>query len=331
MELRGWALTLVKWLVELHGGSVEAQSPGLGQGAEFIVRLPLLPGFSPAETRETERAVQTERAARLRVLVVDDHADVLYSTYKLLSLMGHHVHTASNSAAALHTARSFQPQVLLIDIQLPGMDGYELARRLRAEPGIEGALFIAITGYGQETDPSLTRTEQRGLMFDHYLVKPVDFAAIEALLNRAAGDRQALVCGVSEDSLQSERGGKRDPPVERTERPRVEDPLGAQQERDLSATAPCGPHEINQPLMVIMSYLEGARRMFGDVAQANPAFAEFLEEMARNTRRAVDLVRVMRDEGRNAETGASTEVREEPGIPESEQARATKFEHGDAV
>jgi CheY-like chemotaxis protein len=173
----GIGLTLVKSLVELHGGRVEARSGGPGQGSEFTVRLPL-----GAENPEEAPAPAAERAGSngrpLRVLVVDDNVDAAASLALLLEAYGHAVQTAHDGRAALALAADFVPQVVLLDIGLPGLDGYAVARQLRRQPGLEGAMLVALTGYGQEEDRR--RSREAGL--DRHLVKPVDPAELERLL-----------------------------------------------------------------------------------------------------------------------------------------------------
>jgi signal transduction histidine kinase/CheY-like chemotaxis protein len=163
----GIGLTLVKRLVKMHGGSVEARSKGLGHGAEFIVRLPILSGASveppPPPAR---RARETAR----RMLIVDDNEDSARSMATLQRLRGHETRTAFTGPDAVVAAAEFVPEVVLLDIGLPGMDGFEVARRLRAMPALAGAFLVAMTGYGSDED----KTQARAAGFDEYLVKPVD-------------------------------------------------------------------------------------------------------------------------------------------------------------
>jgi PAS domain S-box-containing protein len=183
----GIGLTLVRRLVDLHGGTVEAHSAGLNQGSEFIVRLPLgsSPGRHDGESPQTDRVPGAPTQPR-RVLVVDDNVDAAESLAMVLRMMGHQARTAHNGQAALAAAQEFQPQVALLDIGLPGMDGYEIARRFRRQPGLGQALLVALTGYGQEDD----RRRSREAGFDHHLVKPVDLDALQQLLAGAAAGHQ---------------------------------------------------------------------------------------------------------------------------------------------
>jgi PAS domain S-box-containing protein len=176
----GIGLTLVRHLVELHGGRIEAKSAGPGQGAEFTVYLPCVlaseSDFDATVETDDETALQTETGAR--ILVVDDNVDVAESMAVLLELEGHQVRTVYTAHAALETARTFRPDVVLLDIGLPGMDGYEVARRLRACPATRHVLLIALTGYGREED----RARSKAAGFDQHLVKPVEPEAMNAMI-----------------------------------------------------------------------------------------------------------------------------------------------------
>src|SRR6185369_3183357 len=152
----GIGLTLVRSLVEMHGGTVEAHSPGLGQGSEFIIRLPLRPeGGLAGPEREAAHTPETSpfTAARpVRVLVVEDNVDAAESLATLLRLWGHDVRVVHDGLDALDAARSYLPEVVLLDIGLPGLDGYQVAERLRTERGLASTLLVAMTGYGQPED-----------------------------------------------------------------------------------------------------------------------------------------------------------------------------------
>jgi CheY-like chemotaxis protein len=183
----GIGLTLVKRLVELHGGTVEARSAGLGKGSEFIVRLPALADQRAPGGDVTGRPVAgVERRksdlARFRILVVDDHRDAGESLATLLRLLGHQVRVAYDGMSAMEAARVFRPQVALLDIGMPGMDGIELGARLRREPELAGLLLVALTGYGRDED----RKRSSAAGFNHHLVKPVDIAALNGLLAQHA-------------------------------------------------------------------------------------------------------------------------------------------------
>ena len=171
----GIGLTLVRRLAEMHGGSVEAHSAGAGQGSQFVVRLPIA-----IETSATAPSPPAARAAaeRRRILVVDDNRDAAASLAMLLELDGHSVVTAHDGSAALIAAETHRPDVALLDIGLPVMDGAEVCRRIRQQPWGRGMTLIALTGWGQAEDRS--RTREAG--FDGHLVKPVNYADLIALL-----------------------------------------------------------------------------------------------------------------------------------------------------
>jgi signal transduction histidine kinase/CheY-like chemotaxis protein len=172
----GIGLTLVKTLVELHGGSVEARSEGPGKGSQFVVRLPVPEPQSPGESG-AKPAGPTPVSPR-RVLVVDDNVDAAESLAMLLRVERHEVYTAHDGSTALAAAAAFRPEIVLLDIGLPRMDGYEVARRLRGQDGFQKTLLVALTGYGQEED----RRRAAAAGFDAYLVKPADPAALHELL-----------------------------------------------------------------------------------------------------------------------------------------------------
>jgi two-component system CheB/CheR fusion protein len=174
----GIGLTLVKRLVQLHGGTVEAISAGLGKGSEFILRLPAAPMPVRVPLSKNPEGPSSPGPAARRVLVVDDNVDTSESLAQLIRLAGHEVTTAANGAAGLEKARSFHPDVVLLDIGLPGMDGYEVARRLREQSRPCAPLLVAVTGYGQPED--CRRAAAAG--FDRHVVKPVDWSTIAELL-----------------------------------------------------------------------------------------------------------------------------------------------------
>ena len=175
----GIGLTLVRQLVELHGGRVEARSDGPGQGSEFIVRLPAAAPPDTAESKGSAGEDTRPASYALKILVVEDNVDSAEMLSFVLKLGGHEVRMAHDGLAALETARDFQPQVVLCDIGLPGMNGYEVAQKLRAQPELQQTRFIALTGYGQEEDRRRAYTAG----FDYHLVKPVEPETLGALLN----------------------------------------------------------------------------------------------------------------------------------------------------
>jgi len=173
----GIGLTLVKRLVEMHGGRVQANSAGLGTGSEFEVHLPVAAMTRP-RTSATES--NTRMRVRLRVLVVEDNHDAAEALTMLLELFGHEPTVVSEGATALEAVRNSSFDIALVDIGLPGIDGYEVARRIRMIPGAKTLTLVALTGYGQEAD------KQRALSagFDEHLTKPVKIERLQALLNR---------------------------------------------------------------------------------------------------------------------------------------------------
>jgi PAS domain S-box-containing protein len=181
----GLGLTLVRRLTELHGGTVAVSSGGSDKGSEFTIRLPLLPeGVEPPLGAEPLQA-SAAPARGLRVLVVDDNKDAAESLAVVLQLDGHQTRTAGDGPQALAAAREFLPEAVFLDIGLPGkMDGYEVARRLRQEPGVERALLVAVTGYGTPEDVARARQAR----FDHHITKPADPLLVQRLLaERIAG------------------------------------------------------------------------------------------------------------------------------------------------
>ncbi|MDR3619427.1 MAG: response regulator [Paludisphaera borealis] len=172
----GIGLTLVKSLVELHGGTVTASSAGPGEGSEFTVRLPLVE-VAVAEGTSRKEADLNAAKRGARILVVDDNADTAAGMARLLKLLGHDVAVAQDGPTAVEAARSHRPDVVLLDIGLPGMDGHQVARALRNE-GFANAVIVAVSGYGQEDD--VRRSQAAG--FNHHLVKPVDFDSLISLL-----------------------------------------------------------------------------------------------------------------------------------------------------
>jgi CheY-like chemotaxis protein len=173
----GIGLTLVKSLVEMHGGSVKACSEGPGRGSEFVVRLPLAASRCPAEVSKENRPAAAVLLRR-RVLVVDDNKDAAESLGMLLKLLGAEVHVAYSGPEALEALTSYKPAVVLLDIGMPGMDGHEVARRIRQQPEFRDVTLIALTGWGQDEDRRRSRTAG----FDYHLIKPPDVSALQTLL-----------------------------------------------------------------------------------------------------------------------------------------------------
>jgi CheY-like chemotaxis protein/two-component sensor histidine kinase len=186
----GLGLTLVRRLTEMHGGKVEAHSAGLGQGSEFVVHLPLVP-LGP-ETFEVsahserpddmDAMFQGSHGHGRRVLVVDDQVDTAQSLAELLEIWGHEVRVGYDGSAAVELAKHFHPDVVLLDIGLPLMNGYEVARQLRQEQSGREMTIVAMTGYGQDEDRR--RALEAG--FDLHMTKPVDLDALRDVVNSAS-------------------------------------------------------------------------------------------------------------------------------------------------
>lgn len=169
----------VEHLLELHGGTIEASSDGLGRGSAFTARLPLL---ESAAVPQPARAASPAATARRRILVVEDNADGRAALRQLLELLGHEVYEAADGTEAVVAAAALQPDVAVVDIGLPGLDGHEVARRLRAMAGGRAMVLAALTGYGQPQDRR--RAGEAG--FDAYLVKPADAAMLAAVVGQPA-------------------------------------------------------------------------------------------------------------------------------------------------
>ena len=171
----GIGLTLVQRLVKLHGGAIEARSEGLGHGATFIVRLPIL-ARPPAPVASPPNSADPEISRR--ILIVDDNADSARSLAILQTRLGHETRTAFSGSEALAAAMEFKPEVVLLDIGLPGMDGYEVAREIRSKPELSKVFLVAMTGYGSAEN----RAEGQRAGFDEFLVKPIDLKLLQGWL-----------------------------------------------------------------------------------------------------------------------------------------------------
>jgi CheY-like chemotaxis protein len=170
-------LALARTIVELHHGSIEAKSEGAGKGAEFIIRLPAEPAGQAHDTAQPKRRANTRTVAR-RVLVVDDNVDAALMLAALVKQFGHEVLTVHDGPQALRVAETYRPDVILLDIGMPGMNGFEVARALR-EKGITPApKIVAVTGWGKAEDHE--RSREAG--FDMHLVKPVEVSQIQQAL-----------------------------------------------------------------------------------------------------------------------------------------------------
>jgi CheY-like chemotaxis protein len=175
-------LTIVKKLIELHAGSVSASSAGPDKGSTFTVRLPSAKEHSVTPSIPGAGPVQLEQAAlpeKTRILIVDDNKDLAGSLARLLRILGHDVEVVFDGRNGIETARTYRPRVVLLDIGLPNVDGYHVARTLRQE-GFNDTIIIALSGYGQEED--LKRSREAGM--DYHLTKPVDVKTISQLISQ---------------------------------------------------------------------------------------------------------------------------------------------------
>jgi len=183
----GIGLSVVRKLVELHRGTVTGASPGLGLGSTFTIRLPLA---ATAEESEAANKPSTPCVSdSLQVLVVDDNVDAAELLSEVLALSGHKAMAFNDGLSALAAARDVRPDVVILDIGLPEMNGYEVARRFRAEPAFAGIVLVAVTGWGSEDD----KRQSREAGFDHHLTKPVDFERVQEIFAGINdGKRQAV-------------------------------------------------------------------------------------------------------------------------------------------
>jgi CheY-like chemotaxis protein len=193
----GLGLTLVRRLAEMHGGSVSAESPGEGKGSTFTVRFPVCATVNAdEETRPVPSpAPPTSASSQRRVLIVDDNFDAASTLGALVAALGHRVWTVHDGAAALVVATEHHPDTVLLDIGLPGMNGYDVVRKLRAIPGLRQSTIVACTGYSHDSD----RIAVRQAGFDEHLVKPIEIDRLQEILQRPPGapsvDRAPAVTG----------------------------------------------------------------------------------------------------------------------------------------
>jgi CheY-like chemotaxis protein len=174
----GIGLSLVKSLVEMHGGVVEAHSEGHDTGSEFVVRLPVALSLVGPQGGDDDGTSATATIRR-RILVVGDSRDSATSLAKMLRIMGNETRTAFDGQEAVDVAAAFKPDLILLDIGMPRLNGYDACRRIQEQPWGQGVVMVALTGWGQEDDKR--RSQEAG--FDHHLVKPVDPDALEKLLD----------------------------------------------------------------------------------------------------------------------------------------------------
>ena len=174
----GIGLALVRRLIEMHGGAVKVKSRGAGEGSRFVVRLPMRRGLLPVTSADGPPATVAGGLSRRRILVVDDHRDGAHVLAALLARLGADVHVASDGEAALAAVELHRPDAVVLDLGMPGMDGYEVARRIRARPELRDVTLIALTGWGQTSDRR--RTAAAG--FDHHFTKPANVEELRAAL-----------------------------------------------------------------------------------------------------------------------------------------------------
>ena len=179
----GIGLALSRTLVSLHGGTLRAASDGVGHGATFEVELP----FVAADAARTPAPTATPKLEPQRIVVADDNTDSAESLAALLSISGHSVFVTHDGAGAVRMARALQPTLAILDLGMPGVDGFQAARMIRNDPGGGAIALIALSGFGQPTD----RERSRAAGFDMHLVKPIDPAQIDALLVQAVTLRAA--------------------------------------------------------------------------------------------------------------------------------------------
>lgn len=176
----GIGLTLVQRILKLHGGTIEARSEGLGHGSQFIVRLPVITTAPASRTAAPAKPAPSATEAPKRLLIVDDNTDSARSLAILQGRLGHETRTAFSGTEALEVAMEFRPDIVVLDIGLPGMDGFEVARQIRALPELAAVFLIAMTGYGSAD----SRAEGLKAGFDAFLVKPVDLGELQALIRK---------------------------------------------------------------------------------------------------------------------------------------------------
>jgi signal transduction histidine kinase len=187
----GIGLALVKQLVEMHGGSITAQSAGPGKGSSFRLRLPVVDAAAAPAAAELSPPA-SQQAGRLKVLVVDDNFDVAQTTGWMIEAIGHDYHMVHDSKLAVQTAREYRPDAVLLDINMPGMDGYAVCRALREQPIFEDTVIIAQTGWGKPQDAASSGVSG----FDHHLTKPVNMDRLEQVLTGILTERRITHVGV---------------------------------------------------------------------------------------------------------------------------------------
>jgi signal transduction histidine kinase len=189
----GIGLALVKQLVEMHGGSIAAQSAGSGKGSSFRLRLPMVDPSTPQAALDAQpSSLVSQQGAKLKILVVDDNFDVAQTTGWMIEAIGHDYRMIHEGKLAVQTAREYRPDAILLDINMPGMDGYAVCKALREQGLDEDTVIIAQTGWGKPQDRASTNASQ----FDHHLTKPVDMRRLEQVLDEILSERRTTHVGV---------------------------------------------------------------------------------------------------------------------------------------
>jgi CheY-like chemotaxis protein len=183
----GLGLTLARDIVQLHGGTVDANSDGVGHGSEFVVSLPLAMGPRPVERGRSAAIKMAAGSPPRRIVIVDDSKNQVLSLERLFKRMGHEVRVAYDAAGAVRVMEEFLPEFALIDIGLPGVNGYELARQLREQAQFQNVTLIAQTGWGRDED----RNQARAAGFDYHLVKPIDHQRLAEILTNPGARRES--------------------------------------------------------------------------------------------------------------------------------------------
>ena len=224
----GIGLSLVKGLLEMHGGTIEARSDGEGMGSEFVVRLPVVMGVVAKPERPEALTSEVTPSALRRILVVDDNVDSAESLRQLLEMLGNEVRTATDGEAGIEVAAQFRPDVVLMDIGMPKLNGYEAARRIRQHPWSRGMVLVAVTGWGQDGD----RKHSANAGFDHHLVKPVELDTLTTLMSSLdSADTGVATPAPTHRSNPAGTTTQIHPPVDSSRPPPAATPSAAQRDR----------------------------------------------------------------------------------------------------
>ena len=308
----GIGLSLVKRLVDLHGGTVHAVSGGRGQGSEFVVRLPRCPGAPGVPAPPSVRGAAAPAEDLVRLLIVDDNRDAADSLALLLGSDGYQVMVAYDGEMALGQVPAFRPQVVLLDLGLPGLDGYEVAELIRGHAELPPIRLIALTGHSQPED----RKRSKAAGFDAHLIKPVDPGTLRGLLAglRATTDRGA---GAERtDPAQSSRPPAPSPPVQ-PHRPGAATPPGG-------ASGPAGAealivsliHELSQPLAAVAMYSSAAAHLVRSGKVQAGELGDVLGRIETQVKRAMEML----TQARQGQPGRDRTLGNSPDVPNSPDA-----------